>query len=66
MTEKELELREILWLQHKCEGRKIGHLYGDDGEMQCSNCGSDFLRQSLSTLADNMNYPKPSNFFKGK
>lgn len=32
-------LRELLWLNH-------GHvsLYGDDGEMQCGECGIDFKR----------------------
>ena len=55
MTKKELHLRRVLWFGHCCDGGTIGQLYGDDGEMQCSNCGSDFLRHSFETIVDNIN-----------
>jgi len=41
-------LRMLLWLRHGC-GR-ISHLYGDDGEMQCSKCGIDFKRTKASEI----------------
>lgn len=65
MTNTELMLRQILWLNHGCR-TTIGDLYGDDGEMQCHTCGSDFLRQSLSCIADNIDHPSIGNFFKEK
>lgn len=39
---EERALRRVLWQQH-------GHLglYGDDGEMQCSECRADYLRDPL-------------------
>jgi hypothetical protein len=40
MTPEET-LRKLLWLRHGCP---IPSLYGDDGEMQCSECGIDFKR----------------------
>ena len=43
-------VREFLWLNHGCP---ISHLYGDDGEMQCSNGPHrplDFKRQELPVL----------------
>lgn len=33
--------RRLLWIRHGCP---IAALYGDDGEMQCRNCGIDFKR----------------------
>jgi hypothetical protein len=40
------ELRELLWLNH---GHY--HLYGDDGEMQCSDCGGlDFKRHPIEII----------------
>ena len=43
LMEENSILRELLWLRHGCE---MKHLYGDDGEMQCSRCSLDrfFLR----------------------
>lgn len=39
---KELDqIRRLLWLRHGCP---LSVLYGDDGEMQCSNCSIDFKR----------------------
>jgi hypothetical protein len=64
MTDTERYLRRILWLGHGCDG--LENLYGDDGEMQCHKCGSDFLRQSLSCIAENIGSPSPGNFFKEK
>jgi len=45
--EEELKLRELLWLRHGCS---ISSLYGDDGEMQCSNCLIDFKRDSVERI----------------
>jgi hypothetical protein len=42
-AEPDIELRQLLWLRHGCS---ITHLYGDDGEMQCSTCLIDFKRDS--------------------
>ena len=38
-------LRRLLWLYH-------GHsnLYGDDGEMQCGECGLDYKRDDIETI----------------
>lgn len=66
MTNTERELRELLWLHHQCSGKSLSNIYGDDGEMQCSNCGGDFLRQSLQRLAENIDNPNVGNFFKDK
>lgn len=41
----ERELRRTLWLNHGCVA-----LYGDDGEMQCGDCLTDFKREALSEL----------------
>lgn len=45
MPEGERTLRRLLWLNH-------GHigLYGDDGEMQCGQCGIDFVRFSVPEI----------------
>ena len=40
-------LRKLLWLKHGCS---IESLYGDDGEMQCSNCLIDFKRDSIERI----------------
>ena len=53
-TGEELELRRLLWLHH-------GHsrLYGDDGEMQCSECPLDFKRdpvERISTVIELRNF----------
>lgn len=44
---EELLLREMLWLTHKNHG---SYLYGDDGEMQCSKCMIDFLRDPVNEI----------------
>jgi hypothetical protein len=62
MTDTERKLRERLWLKHGCADGATEYLYGDDGEMQCKKCGSDFLRQSLTCIADNIDHPHPGNF----
>jgi predicted transglutaminase-like cysteine proteinase len=45
--EENMELRKLLWLNH-------GHsqLYGDDGEMQCHECGLDFKRDPVARIAE--------------
>jgi len=43
--EAEKILREYLWLSHGHRG-----LYGDDGEMQCSECLADYKRDKLDIL----------------
>ena len=44
-------LRTEWWLWHGCS-RSTMHLYGDDGEMQCSLCRTDFKRISMDELHD--------------
>jgi len=39
LREENNHLRRLLWIRHGCTT-----LYGDDGEMQCSTCQIDFLR----------------------
>jgi hypothetical protein len=41
----ELKLRQLLWLNHGCIS-----LYGDDGEMQCGQCGIDFKRDPVDLI----------------
>jgi hypothetical protein len=43
------ELRKIWWLNHGCS---ISSLYGDDGELQCSNCMIDFQRDTFEEITD--------------
>ena len=45
--EKNLKLRKLVWLLH---GDGITHLYGDDGEMQCTRCMIDFKRMSVDEI----------------
>lgn len=37
LAEEVLKLRSILWLNHGHKG-----MYGDDGEMQCGECASEY------------------------
>lgn len=46
LTKEITILRELLWLNH---GHTCG-LYGDDGEMQCSECELDFKRHSVEII----------------
>jgi hypothetical protein len=49
-SEKEERLlRELLWLRHGCSAAA---LYGDDGEMQCSSCAIDFLRDPAELIKE--------------
>lgn len=41
-------LRSLLWLRHGCESSAK---YGDDGEMQCNQCGIDFKRMLASDIS---------------
>ena len=41
-------LRYLLWSCHPCVMPVCR--YGDDGEMQCKECRTDFLRDSLETI----------------
>jgi hypothetical protein len=47
--EENNEWRRLLWLGHGCP---IESLYGDDGEMQCNNCGCfmDFKRDPIEKI----------------
>lgn len=47
VLEENLILRKLLWLRHGCP---FSALYGDDGEMQCSQCQIDFKRMSAEFL----------------
>jgi hypothetical protein len=48
MTPDEQMRRELLWLRHGCQPEA---LYGDDGEMQCTACLIDFLREAPGVIA---------------
>lgn len=50
-VEEVAEVRKFFWLNHGCS---IAALYGDDGEMQCGNCKSDFKRDSIESLVSFM------------
>ena len=41
------EFRRLLWLKHGCDSN---NLYGDDGELQCHECGVDFKRFSIEDI----------------
>lgn len=47
--EEDCILRQMLWLRHGCE---ISALYGDDGELQCSECGVDFKRMPATNISE--------------
>ena len=56
--------RKLLWLRHGCPPRA---LYGDDGEMQCSVCMIDFLRDSPERIEQRfieINKPRLAEFLK--
>lgn len=42
-------LRQLLALRHGCD---ISALYGDDGELQCKQCGVDFVRYTVEQISD--------------
>ncbi len=42
-------LRRLLWLRHGCDPRG---LYGDDGEMQCHECMTDFKRMPAAMIEE--------------
>lgn len=52
----ESKLRELLWLRHGCP---ITMLYGDDGNMQCSKCGIDFLHDSVASIESHLTQRAP-------
>ena len=43
-------LRKLLWLRHDRE--HFAGLYGDDGEMQCGQCGVDFKLLPAESIQD--------------
>ena len=43
-------LRRLLWLYHGHQG-----LYGDDGEMQCAECGLDYKRDEIELIEKHFN-----------
>lgn len=46
----EMTLRSMLWGHH---GIVTGHyLYGDDGELNCNECGIDFKRHTVASIQD--------------
>lgn len=47
----EQELRKLLWLNHGCP---VNGLYGDDGEMQCGACMTDFKRDATEQIKINL------------
>jgi hypothetical protein len=46
LVKLQTRLRREWWNNHGCKDFR----YGDDGEMQCSGCGGDFLRQPFDEL----------------
>lgn len=50
MREREQSLRRELWLSHGHTG-----IYGDDGEMQCGECGIDYKRDSVESIIQRRN-----------
>ena len=69
--EDEYRVRKFLWLNYGCS---IHCLYGDDGELQCSNMKRhgiiDFKRDSithiLDTLTNEITYTKRRKKHEGK
>jgi hypothetical protein len=53
LHEAEQALRNEWWLSHGHDG-----LYGDDGEMQCSQCGADYKRDPLDVLRQKVTLSK--------
>lgn len=47
LQDENQQLRKFAWLAHGCG---ITSLYGDDGEMQCSDCKLDFKRDPIDTI----------------
>jgi len=45
ISKKNLNFRRKLWLEHGHKG-----LYGDDGQMQCPDCGLDFKNDPLEKI----------------
>ena len=65
MSEEQL-LRKLLWVRHGCP---FPALYGDDGEMQCHNCGIDFKRMAAKDIERRfieINMPEIKAFFAKK
>lgn len=48
-------LRREWWLNHACP---VGSWYGDDGEMQCGACFTDFKRMPLSELYERVTFAR--------
>jgi len=44
------DLRDLLWYNHGCDSRAM---YGDEGEMQCNQCLTDFKRDNANTILAN-------------
>ena len=49
LEEENKVLRKLLWLRHGCDHMA---LYGDDGELQCSECGVDFKRMPATNISE--------------
>lgn len=47
LREENEGFRRQLWLSHGCG---VTSLYGDDGEMSCCKCGTDFKRDDLAKI----------------
>lgn len=49
LIDENIKLRIFMWINHnpKCT---LGSLYGDDGEMQCSNCKIDFKKDPIDQI----------------
>lgn len=54
LTRQQARLREFVWINHGCS---FNHLYGDDGELQCSHLVAhpgvfDFKRTDMDVILD--------------
>ena len=61
LQEENKKLRQLLWLAHL----GVGHAcYGDDGEMQCSQCRIDFKRDSVIDIENRIIKINTDNYLK--
>ena len=49
LIEENRKLRIFMWINHNIRCG-LHTLYGDDGDMQCSNCGIDFKRWKVDDI----------------
>lgn len=62
-ADTEDQLRYQLWNYHGCDRNAR---YGDDGELQCNECFSDFKRHSISELLQQIDRAEAVRIVKEK